>query len=130
MIIGIGTDIVQIKRIERVYKKFKDRFKNRILSNEEIIKFDLLPSSKHSSFLAKRFAGKEAISKAFGTGISQNLSFKDIIICNDIAGKPYVKISNNGYLTSLNNNSIRIDLSLADDYPTAIAFSVISVNPK
>lgn len=127
MIIGIGTDIIQIERIEKVFAKYGNTFKNKILSGKEIEKLDSMPLHKHASFLAKRFAAKEAISKAFGTGISDKLAFKDIIILNNEAGKPYVEIEKNktNYLSSLDN--IKIDLSLADDYPVAIAFSVISV---
>lgn len=127
MIIGIGTDIVQIKRIEKLYEKYGSVFKKRILSLPEIEKCDSLASYKHASFLAKRFAAKEAISKAFGTGISQGLAFKDITISNDLLGKPGVQIAP-GNLQSLYGNNLQIDLSIADDYPVAIAFSVISLN--
>lgn len=127
MIIGIGTDIVQIKRIEKIFAKYGDSFKARILSNSEIEKYDSLESHNHSRFLAKRFAAKEAISKAFGTGICGRLAFKDIIISNDEMGKPVAQIAPDK-LAHFGDKNLQIDLSIADDYPIAIAFSVISFN--
>lgn len=123
MIIGIGTDIVQIKRVEKLLTKYGEAFKNRILSNQELKQLELLPLNKHASFLSKRFAAKEAISKALGTGISDRLSFKDIIVLNDKLGKPYVTITP---LQLPSEESLKINLSIADDYPLAIAFAVIS----
>ena len=127
MIIGIGTDIVQIKRIEKLFERYGNTFKKKILSLQEIEKCDSLASYKQVSFLAKRFAAKEAVSKAFGTGISQGLAFKDITISNDHLGKPGVQIAP-GKLQTSHSNNLQIDLSIADDYPVAIAFSVISLN--
>ena len=120
MIIGIGTDIVQIPRIERILDLYKDHFINRLLCEVELQKLALLDPSKHANFLAKRFAAKEAISKALGTGIGPNLQFKNIIILNDDLGKPFVQI------TSHKLNQFQIHLSLSDDYPISIAFAIIT----
>lgn len=123
MIVGIGTDIVQIKRIEKLLLKYGQAFQNRILSFSEIQKLEKIPLNKHASFLSKRFAAKEAISKALGTGITHSLEFKDIIILNDEKGKPYVKFTPE---KSNNIQHFEISLSLADDYPIAVAFAVVS----
>jgi holo-[acyl-carrier protein] synthase len=121
MIIGIGTDIVQINRIEELYKKFGERFLHKNYHELEIEIFHQLNSRKKISFLAKRFAGKEAVAKALGSGIG-NLRFKEIAIINDELGAPIVKIFNK----SLSTSKHKIHISLSDDYPNALAFVVIS----
>ena len=96
-IFGIGTDIVNIKRIEKILKKKNNNFKNRIFSNREIIYCD--NKKNPSSYYAKRFAAKEAFTKALGTGINKGISLKDIEIFNDSLGKPKIKLR--GQLLSL-----------------------------
>lgn len=120
MIIGVGTDIVQIPRIERLLNLYQQRFIKKILSQSEIQKLTSLNKELHSNFLAKRFAAKEAFSKAIGSGIGRGLSFKDISILNDDLGRPFVEISSNKF------NHLLIHLSISDDYPIAMAFVVIS----
>jgi len=120
MIYGIGTDIVQIPRIEKLLSKYKNQFVERILSKSELEQLLELPAIKHASFLAKRFAAKEAIVKAFGVGIGSEIKFHDIVISNDILGKPLAKI-----VSSIAKDK-KISLSISDDYPIAIAFVVIS----
>lgn len=83
MLVGIGTDIVQIPRIEKILHLYPELFSKRILALKELRQ------------LAKRFAAKEAVSKAFGVGIGQGINFKDIIILNDDLGKPLVNINSN-----------------------------------
>lgn len=123
MIVGIGTDVVQIPRIERLLKLYQGRFVRRLLSEAEVNKMMLLGESQHSNFLAKRFAAKEAVSKALGTGIGRSVSFQDISILNDSLGKPLVDISCN----LLNEHQqVKIHLSISDDYPISIAFAVIT----
>ncbi|MDP5110091.1 MAG: holo-ACP synthase [Rickettsiaceae bacterium] len=123
MIIGIGTDVVQIDRIEKIYDKYKNNFLAKNFHPKECEYFFTLKAPKTISYLAKRFAGKEAIVKAFGSGIGSNFAFKDIAILNDEFGAPYVEIFRN-------NNKVFIDkkihISLSDDYPIAVAFAVIS----
>ncbi|MES2215081.1 MAG: holo-ACP synthase [Pseudomonadota bacterium] len=116
MILGIGTDIVQIPRIERLIEKFSDRFLSRILSPEEK---EVYNKKSCRAFVARRFAGKEAISKALGTGVGRPLRFVDISIINDSLGAPKVKIKNY-------KEDITIHVSLSDDYPIATAFAVVT----
>lgn len=122
MIIGVGTDIVQIPRIEKIIKLYPEIFPKRILNTEELKKFALLNKESHAAFLAKRFAAKEAISKAFGVGIGRGINFKDITLLNDELGKPIVKIAS-VYTQKL--PPFNIHLSLSDDYPICVAFVVI-----
>lgn len=123
MIVGIGTDIVQIDRIEKIYSKYKQAFLEKNFHPKECKYFFTLEHSMAISYLAKRFAGKEAISKAFGTGVGKNLSFKDIAILNNELGAPYVEISSN---CDEDLTDKKIQISLSDDYPIAIAFVIIS----
>jgi holo-[acyl-carrier protein] synthase len=118
MIIGIGTDLVEIKRIKAVYKKFTHRFTNKILSPEEV-KLTPIKSQTFIHHLAKRFAAKEAIAKAFGTGIGKELSFHDIKILKLDSGAPKVVISKSKY------KNYSIHLSLSDEKKYAIAFAII-----
>lgn len=119
MIIGIGTDIVRLDRIERLLKKFGDKFISRILSPSEIIKLESSISKSH--FLAKRFAAKEAIAKALGTGIGLHIAFKDIIISNNSLGAPIVSIHKD---IAQGKNIL---LSIADEKDLAIAFAVVFI---
>lgn len=120
MIIGIGTDVVQIPRIERLLRLYEERFIRRLLSEVEINKMSLLSKSQHSNFLAKRFAAKEAISKALGTGIGRSFAFRDISVLNDSLGKPFVSIC------QTKCQQVDIHLSISDDYPVSIAFAVVT----
>ena len=126
-IFGIGTDIVNIKRIENLFKTKGDSFKNRIFSKNEIKYCESKKKSFHS--YAKRFAAKEAVSKAIGTGIRKNVIFKNIEIYNDSTGKPFVKLdaSTSKFLKKkLKCNNYSIFLSLSDDKPWAQATVIIS----
>ena len=128
-IFGIGTDIVNIKRIEKLLKKKGDLFKNRIFTKKEIKYCEAKKNSFHS--YAKRFAAKEAVSKAFGTGIKKKVTFKNIEIYNDSNGKPFVKLnsSTSKFLKKkLKNKKYSIFLSLSDDLPWAQATVIISYN--
>jgi holo-[acyl-carrier protein] synthase len=89
MIVGIGVDIAETARVERLSAKFGQRFAQRILTADELLEFD---RRKHSSsYLATRFAAKEAVAKALGTGIGEHLSFHSIQIENDSQGKPLLR---------------------------------------
>ena len=122
MIIGVGTDIVQIPRIEKILHLYLELFAKKILTSKELAQLSLLDKTGYAVFLAKRFAAKEAISKAFGVGIGQGINFKDIIILNNDLGKPIVEVSSN-YTNKL--SPFNIHLSLSDDYPVCVAFAVI-----
>ena len=128
-IYGIGTDIVNIQRIEKLLKKKKFVFKNKIFSKNEIIYCE---SKKNPNpFYAKRFAAKEAFSKALGTGIRKSVSLKNIEISNNAYGKPSILLK--GKLKSYFEKRVKskknnIYLSLSDDKPWAQATVIISCN--
>ena len=125
-IIGIGVDIVNNERIK---KSINDRkFVNRVFSKVEIIYSKKIKNK--SSYFAKRFAAKESLSKAIGTGFRKGLNFKDISIVNDKKGKPYYKLNNNVkklIYSIFKVKKIKISLSLADEKKYSIAFSVIHI---
>lgn len=119
MIIGIGTDIVYKNRIEYLTNKFGNKFISRILSQNEILQ--LKTKTHNYSFIAKRFAAKEAVAKAFGLGIGKELSFQDIEISNNEFGMPIVTIKRPIA------HGKNIFLSISDEHDVAIAFAVISI---
>ena len=89
-IFGIGTDIVNIKRMEKSIKKSRNNFINKVFSKNEILYCER--KKNPFPFYAKRFAAKEALSKALGTGIRKGINFKNIEITNDNFGKPSIKL--------------------------------------
>lgn len=89
VIIGIGLDLVDLKRIDKILKR-SDKFSKRILSERELKVFDSLSESRKIEFLAGRFAAKEAFAKAKGTGIREGCTFHQIEILNDELGKPII----------------------------------------
>ena len=128
-IFGIGTDIVNIKRMEKSLRRNGDAFKKRIFSKNEIIYCER--KKNPSTFYAKRFAAKEALSKAVGTGIRKGVSLKDIEISNNTAGQPSIILKGNvaNYLKKkIKNRKYDIHLSLSDDKPWAQATVIISYN--
>jgi len=91
MIYGIGIDFIEIERIKSVLERREDAFLQRVFTERELELCPKLPQRK-LEFIAGRFAGKEAVAKAFGTGIGQDMGWKDIEICVHPSGKPIVKI--------------------------------------
>ncbi|WP_144461186.1 holo-ACP synthase [Siminovitchia fortis] len=89
MISGIGLDLVEIERIEKLRGR-QERFAERVLSAAELQHYENLPDKRKTEFLAGRFAAKEAFAKALGTGIGAELSFQDIEIDADERGKPHI----------------------------------------
>ena len=128
-IFGIGTDIVNIKRMEKSIKKNGVVFKNKIFSKNEI---NYCEKKKNPfPFYAKRFAAKEALSKALGTGIRKGINFKNIEVYNDNFGKPSIQLK--GSTADFLKKKIKarkyfIYLSLSDDKPWAQATVIISYN--
>ena len=123
-IIGVGVDIVDNTRINKLIKNKK--FIERIFSNKEIIQAKKIKNKK--KYFSKRFAAKESLSKAIGTGFRNNLNFKDISIVNNKHGKPSYKLNNKVkklIYSKLSVKKIKISLSLADEKNYSIAFSVI-----
>ena len=126
-IFGIGTDIVNIKRMQKILRINNNNFKKRIFSKNEIIYCE--KKKYPSSFYAKRFAAKEALSKALGTGIRKGINFKDIEIINNNYGKPTIKLRGstaNFLKKKIRNKKYNIYLSLSDDKPWAHATVIIS----
>ena len=128
-IFGIGTDIVNVKRMEKSLRRNGDAFKKRIFSKNEIIYCER--KKNPSTFYAKRFAAKEALSKALGTGIRKDIKFKNIEIRNDSFGKPSIRLKGavDDYLKKkIKGKKYNIHLSLSDDIPWAQATVIISYN--
>ena len=128
MIVGIGTDLMQISRMNKIISKFGEAFEQKVFTPFEIERAKQLSPSKKSAFYAKRFAAKEAFSKALGTGIGTNAFFKDIEIQNDAKGAPFYVISGKAKETleaKTNGQNYQIHLSLSDEKAYATAFVVI-----
>ena len=128
MIIGIGQDICDVKRIESTIIKFGDRFKNRIYTIREIKKCESRLNSVDS--YARRFAAKEACSKALGTGFRKGVFYKDIEVINLKSGKPTIELKGGALdqfrKITINNKDASIDISLTDDKKLALAIVIIS----
>lgn len=129
MILGIGTDIVNVRRLEKG-EAFLNRFIRHCLTEEEqqqMIRRGLVDTPAKVLYLAKRFAAKEAVSKAFGTGFRDGIYLSDIEILNDNLGRPTVRLAGNAkkYMQKIAGNNFNIHLSLSDDYPFALAFVII-----
>lgn len=132
MIIGIGSDIIDITRIEKVIGRHGERFLDRIFTDAERAKAERrskMPKLVWATY-AKRFAAKEACSKALGTGIRQGVWWRDMGVVNLPGGRPSMKLTG-GALARLEKltppgHEARIDLTITDDWPLAQAFVIIS----
>jgi holo-[acyl-carrier protein] synthase len=132
MIVGIGSDLIDIRRVEKVIERHGERFLSRIFTDAERAKAERRARSIDT--YAKRFAAKEACSKALGTGIRQGVWWRDMGVINLPGGRPTMRLTG-GALKRLESLTppgfeARIDLSITDEYPMAQAFVVISVVPK
>ena len=122
MIFGIGTDLVELSRIKKTYERFGDHFVNRLLMDEELKLFKNVKNK--TRFLAMRFAAKEAIVKAMGTGFSDGVWIKDTGVINLASGKPITIFSHRG-TNKLNTLGIQyILISLTDEANMILAFAV------
>lgn len=121
MILGLGIDIIEVARIEASYQKFGERFLNRILLPKEIEY--CLSHKSPGPFLAARFAAKEAISKAFGTGIGAQLGWQDMEVARKESGEPFVILHANGQklLEARKARAVLISLSHTQAHATAVA---------
>ena len=121
MILGTGIDIIEVERIRASYEKFGERFLNRILKPAEIAY--CLGHKQPAPFLAARFAAKEAISKAFGTGIGKQLSWQDMEVGRKESGEPYVILHNQGLrlLEQRGAHKVHLTLSHTEQHATAMA---------
>ncbi len=125
-IFGIGTDIVNIDRIKKLLKN--KNFIKRIFNEKEILKCKKI--NNNINCFAKRFAAKEAFSKALGTGISSGLNFNEIVILNKKSGKPYITTigqTKKILKKKFRNKNSKISLSLSDEKKYAVAFVTISL---
>lgn len=124
-IYGIGNDIVAIDRIRQTYQRFGRRFIDKILTLDEQ---QLLPQNESilPAYLAKRFAAKEAISKALGTGLGARFRFHDAAILKNIDGQPYVVVSE--YIQKICPTIKKVHISLSDEKEYAFAVCVIEKN--
>jgi holo-[acyl-carrier protein] synthase len=132
MIIGIGSDLVDIRRVAKVIERHGDRFLDRIFTDTERAKAERRANNEKLvvATYAKRFAAKEACSKALGTGIRRGVWWRDMGVVNLPAGRPTMMLTG-GALKQLqiltpDGLEARIDLSLTDDWPVAQAFVIIS----
>ena len=135
MIIGIGLDVIDIRRVAKVIERHGDRFLERIYTDAERAKADRRAKNEKmvAATYAKRFAAKEACSKALGTGIRRGVWWRDMGVINLPGGRPTMELTG-GALARLQSltpegHEVRIDLSITDDWPMAQAFVIISAVP-
>lgn len=121
MILGTGIDIIEVARIAASYEKFGERFINRILRPSEITY--ALSHKRPAPFLAVRFAAKEAVSKAFGTGIGRQLTWQDMEVARKESGEPYLILHDGGarLLQERGGRLVHLTLSHTENYAVAMA---------
>ncbi len=131
MILGVGTDLANIERIAGTLERFGDRFRNRVFTETEQVKAERRRDTVGT--YAKRWAAKEACSKALGTGLRMGISWKDMAVSNLRTGQPVMEVT--GWaaerlreMTPDGHEAI-IHVTLTDDHPWAQAFVVIEVRP-
>lgn len=131
MIIGIGSDLCDIRRVEKSLERFGERFTQRCFTDVERAKSD--GRANRAASYAKRFAAKEACAKALGTGIAQGVFWKDMGVVNMPTGKPTMRLTNGAgeRLSALVPEGHRavIHLTITDDYPYAQAFVILEACP-
>src|SRR5713101_4934440 len=132
MIIGIGSDLIDIRRVDKSIERFGERFLSRIFTPVEREKSDR--RAQRAASYAKRFAAKEACSKALGTGLRRGVFWRDMGVVNQRGGKPTLALTG-GALARLQEitpagMSPQIDLTLTDEYPMAQAIVIISAVPR
>ncbi|PJI37781.1 holo-ACP synthase [Ferrovibrio sp.] len=133
MIIGLGSDLIDIRRIDKTIQRFGDRFLNRIFTPVERARSDRRQLTRIESY-AKRYAAKEACSKALGTGFRKGVFWRDMGVINLTGGKPSMALTG-GALARLESMlpagyEAQIDISLTDEPPLAQAIVIISARPK
>jgi holo-[acyl-carrier protein] synthase len=132
MILGIGSDLIDVRRMEKTLEHFGERFTRRVFTEIERAKSDAC--AERAASYAKRFAAKEACSKALGTGIRADIAWREMGVVNLASGQPTMVLegSAKACLAALTPAGMiaRIDLTITDDYPLAQAFVVISAWPE
>ena len=131
MIIGIGTDICDIRRIETSIKKYGERFLNKTFTKAEQAYCD--SKARPAMSYAKRFAAKEAVAKALAGAETKSLSWKSVEVQNDPSGRPIVKLTKDAADRASarcpDDHELSIHVSLSDDYPYATAFAIAEAVP-
>jgi len=131
VIIGLGSDLIDIRRLERTIERYGDRFTNRIFTEIERRKSDR--RKERAASYAKRFAAKEACSKALGTGLRQGVFWRDMGVVNLPSGKPTMVLTGGAAarLAEITppGMTAQIDLTITDDHPIAQAIVLISAVP-
>jgi holo-[acyl-carrier protein] synthase len=126
VIVGIGTDLIEIERIEAAVARHGERFVQRILGPEELQRYAQRRARSHRrgiAFLATRFAAKEAISKALGLGMRMPMSWRSAEIVNQAGGKPVVQL--HGALKAFaESRTLRLHVSLTDERSMAMAYAI------
>ena len=128
MILGIGIDIVDNRRIKKTLRQFGNKFKEKCFLKNEIIISE--GRYNQANTLAKRYAAKEACAKALGTGLAKGVFWKDIEVLNDSYGKPQIKLYNNALkiINKLSKSKFKIEVSLSDEKNYSIANVIIHKN--
>lgn len=128
MIFGIGTDIVQVSRIQKSLDRYGELFARRILAEAELE--DFRRTLHPARFLARRFAAKEALAKAFGTGFTDGLSFQDIAVTHDAAGKPMLALAGRAVELQREMGIGEDFISISDEREYAVAFVTVLRSEK
>jgi holo-[acyl-carrier protein] synthase len=132
VILGIGNDIIDIRRIEKTLERYGERFLDRVYTTEERARAERRPFTRAATY-AKRFAAKEACAKALGTGLRQGVFWRDMRVANLPSGQPTLTLSGGAAerLAKMVPPGMtpRIDLTMTDDHPWAEAVVVISAVP-
>jgi holo-[acyl-carrier protein] synthase len=123
MILGTGVDIIEVGRIRASHERFGDRFIRRLLREAEIEY--CLSHRDAAPFLAARFAAKEAVSKAFGTGIGQQLGWHDIEVCKKASGEPFVVLHDKGLQLLAERGADHLHLTLSHTEVHAVAVAIL-----
>ena len=128
MIIGIGNDMIDIRRVERTIDRYGDRFLSRVFTDIERRKSD--GRAMRAASYAKRFAAKEACAKALGTGFRHGVFWRDMGVVNLPSGRPTLELTGGAALAlaaiTPEGHEVRIDLTITDDFPMAQAIVIIS----
>ncbi|MEL7291260.1 MAG: holo-ACP synthase [Pseudomonadota bacterium] len=122
-IVGLGTDIAEIERVEKALARSGEPFAKRILTETEWSRFSEI--KQQGRFLAKRFAAKEAASKALGTGIAAGVTFQDFEVTNDEFGKPLLSLSGQAQYIAQQQQVASIHLSISDERHYAVATVIL-----
>ena len=123
MILGTGTDLIDVRRIERALARYGHRFAQRVLVDDEYRRF--CAHGKPAHFLAKRFAAKEAFSKAMGTGMRFPVTWHNLSVGNEDSGRPYLNVSEPLAALLAQRGISRMHLSLSDEIEMACAFVIL-----